>query len=102
MESYFDENGQPAGIFCVGYNITEFVDTRTRLDSAHTQLHTIGYIQSHVVRKPLANIIGLANLIQQQASDEGIGDLCAMLKKSSAELDDAIKDISDETTKETL
>ncbi len=98
MESYFDEDGQPAGIFCVGYNITEFVDTRTRLDSAHTQLNTIGYIQSHVVRKPLANIIALADLIQQQVSNERLGNLCAMLKKSSAELDDAIKGISDETT----
>jgi len=50
-----------------------------------------------VVRKPLANIIGLAELIQQQVSDEKLSDLCAMLKKSSAELDDAIKDISNKT-----
>jgi len=97
MQSFFDESGQPAGIFCVGYNITEFVDTLTRLNSAHTQLDAIGYIQSHVLRKPLANIIGLAELIQQYASDDKLNELCAMLKKSSEELDDAVKDISNKT-----
>ncbi|MGY3213582.1 PAS domain-containing protein [Mucilaginibacter sp. HD30] len=98
MQAYFDGDGQPQGIFCVGYNITEFVDTRSRLNSANTQLDEIGFIQSHVVRKPLANIIGLAELIQHQTSDEKLGDLCTMLKKSSAELDDAIKNISNKTS----
>jgi len=99
MQAFFDEQEQPAGIFCVGYNITEFVYTRSQLDTANTQLDAIAFIQSHVIRKPLANIIGLADLIQQQVSDERLNDLCAMLNKSSAELDDAIKAISNESKK---
>lgn len=99
MQALFDEQGQPDGIFCIGYNISEFVQTQDRLNSAHTQLNEIGYIQSHLVRKPLANIIGLADMIQQEISDKGLSHLCAMLKQSSAELDEVIKDISDKTDK---
>lgn len=97
MQALFDEQGQPDGIFCMGYNISEFVDTRNRLNSAHVQLNEIGFIQSHLVRKPLANIIGLADMIQQEVSDERLSYLCTMLKKSSAELDEVINDISDKT-----
>jgi hypothetical protein len=97
MQAFFDEQGQPEGIFCIGYNISEFVSTRTRLASAHTQLTNIGYIQSHMVRKPLANIIALVDMIHDQGSDDKVSDLCAMLKKSSTELDNAVKEISDKT-----
>jgi hypothetical protein len=97
MQSFFNEDGQPEGIFCIGYNITEFVSTQSRLDSAHTQLNAIGHIQSHVVRKPLANIIGLADLIQEEVLDERLSHLCEMLKISSIELDEAVKEISDKT-----
>ncbi len=98
MQAFYDEQGEPAGIFCIGYNISEHVSTRSKLASAHTQLNTIGFIQSHVVRKPLANIIGLADMINEQVSDESLSDLCEMLKKSAIELDEAVKDISNKTT----
>lgn len=97
MQALFDEKGQPEGIFCMGYNITEFVTTRSRLDSAYSQLDEIGFIQSHLVRKPLANIVGLAQLIGQETTDEKLASLCTMLEKSTAELDRVIKDISDKT-----
>lgn len=99
MQSFFDENGQPQGIYCIGYNISEFVDTRSRLDSAHNQLDSIGFIQSHVVRRPLANIISLTDMIQEETTGAHLNQLCLMLKQSSAELDEAIKEISNKTTK---
>ncbi|OKS88148.1 PAS domain-containing protein [Mucilaginibacter polytrichastri] len=89
MQALFNEQGQPDGIFCIGYNITEVVTTRTRLTE-------IGFIQSHQVRKPLANIIGLSTMIQQE-SDERVQELCVMLEKSTSELDEVIKDISAKT-----
>lgn len=99
MQALFDAKGKPEGIYCIGYNITEFVETRNQLDTAHTQLDEIGFIQSHMVRKPLANIIGLADLIQQEATDKSIVQFCSMLKESTAELDDVIKAISNKTDK---
>ena len=100
MQALFDAQGQPEGIFCIGYNITEFVDTRTRLDSAHQQLNEIGFIQSHMVRRPLANITGLADLIGQEATGERVAHLCKMLKKSASELDEVIQAISNKTDEE--
>ena len=97
MQAFFDDQGRPQGIFCIGYNISEFIDTRSRLNSAHTQLNEIGFIQSHLVRKPLANIIGLSNLIRQELKNEETTYLCDMLAKSTAELDLVIRDISDKT-----
>lgn len=97
MQAFFDSHGQPEGIFCVGYNITEFVDTRSRLDSANIQLNEIGFMQSHLIRKPLANIMALADLILQEATEEHFSNFCEMLKKSTTELDNVIKAISNKT-----
>ncbi|MGZ3872733.1 MAG: PAS domain-containing protein [Mucilaginibacter sp.] len=97
MQAFFDAQGQPEGIFCMGYNITEFVDTQNRLDSAHSQLNEIGFMQSHLLRKPLANITGLVGLISDEANAERVAHLCEMLKESTAELDGVIKAISNKT-----
>lgn len=97
MQALFDGQGEPEGIFCIGYNISEFVDTRNRLNSAYTQLDDIGFTQSHLVRRPLANIMGLIDTIELEFSDKRLKHLCDMLKKSSAELDEMIKYISDKT-----
>ena len=94
MQALFDAEGQPEGIFCIGYNITEFVDTRSRLDNAKHQLYDIGLLQSHSVRKPLANIIGLSSLIREEAAGKEVDHLCEMLKKCTTELDEVIKEIS--------
>jgi len=99
MQALFNSEGQPDGIFCIGYNITEFIDTRSQLDSANDQLTEIGFIQSHLVRKPLANIIALSSLISQESGNEGLSHLCKMLSDSALELDEVIKTISDKTEK---
>jgi len=98
MKALFDEQGKPEGIFCIGYNISEFIDTRDQLNSAHIQLDEIGFTQSHLVRRPLANIIGLIDMIELEFSDERLKKICDMLKKSSNELDEVIKYISDKTS----
>lgn len=97
MQAFFDEMGQPEGIFCIGYNITEFVDARSRLESANTQLSDIGFMQSHLVRKPLANILGLANLISEELRSEKAKNLCDMLSQSVIELDQVVRNISKKT-----
>jgi len=97
MQAIINNDGQPEGIFCIGYNITEFLDTRSQLTTAHTQLDEIGFMQSHVVRKPLANIIGLTELVAEETDQDKRQKLCAMLRESTAELDRVIKDISDKT-----
>lgn len=57
-------------------------------------LEKIAWIQSHKVRKPLANIIGLIDLMNKNADNES-RDIITMLKSSSAELDEVIREITD-------
>lgn len=94
MQAMVDEHGAPEGIFCIGYNITEFVDTREKLNQAETQLDEISFIQSHGVRKPLANIMGISKLLHNAETNEERTQLINMLDNSAHELDHIIKDIS--------
>lgn len=58
------------------------------------QLKTISYHQSHTVRRPLANIMGIADLVAHyrvNPVDEDFFKLIELLKVSTGELDDVIK-----------
>ncbi len=94
MQAMLSPEGQPQGIYCIGYNITKFVNTQNKLEQAASDLNEISYMQSHGVRRPLANIVGIIDLMD---STEGYADyrhLTRLLKSSAGELDDIIRDIS--------
>lgn len=91
MQAITGPNDTPAGVFCIGYNITELVSTKDKLGAAKNQLEEIGFIQSHVVRKPLANILGLTEML---SSDVNNPEVLKMLRSSARELDDVINEIS--------
>lgn len=57
-------------------------------------LERISWIQSHKVRKPLANILGLSDLISKNANEED-KIVIKMLNDSAKELDAIIKEITD-------
>lgn len=90
LKAIFDQNGQPVGIFCIGYNITEHMDTKSRLEE-------IGYMQSHLVRRPLANIIGLAGIISGMETSENLQNINALLLDSARQLDEVVRSISDKS-----
>jgi WD40 repeat protein len=104
LKALFDDAGNPDGIFCVGFNITEHIDTRTKLVSAETeieqktdQLNEIGFIQSHVIRKPLANILGLSSILANMEMDTDLQEINKKLMESAHELDGVIRTIVDKT-----
>lgn len=104
IRAYYDSANQPAGIFCIGYNITEYVDTQIKLEDAtqeidvkNEKLSEIGFIQSHVVRKPLANIMGLASVLDPMDMNENHRAVVEKLIASAKELDMMIKEISSKT-----
>ncbi|GAB3935228.1 PAS domain-containing protein [Mucilaginibacter myungsuensis] len=100
----FDEHGAPAGLFCLGYDITKYVAANEQLEVAISQikhkndmLEQIGWEQSHIIRKPLANIIGLVGILSKMDLDQNMTNICKMLLQSAAELDDAIYGIVQKT-----
>jgi len=100
MQAIFDD-GKPSGIFCIGYNISDYVATRSRLERATTEiaskndkLNEISFIQSHVIRKPLANIMGLAGILAAMPMDANQKNINDLMVASAEELDQAIRNIT--------
>lgn len=100
-KAIFDQNNLPAGMFCIGHDITELVlnstelkDTKESLTKSQYNLAEINYIQSHVVRKPLANIMGLSNLLESMDIAPELGDIIVMINESVKELDQVIRNIA--------
>ncbi|MGI4749755.1 MAG: PAS domain S-box protein [Janthinobacterium lividum] len=53
----------------------------------------IAYSQSHLVRRPLANIIGLVEMLENDEGCNTNNAIVMMLKQSASELDKMVKDI---------
>ncbi|AMR33841.1 hypothetical protein A0256_21565 [Mucilaginibacter sp. PAMC 26640] len=105
FKALFDKDNNPFGIFCIGHNITEHIEATNQLEEAIAEiedktgkLHEIGFMQSHIVRKPLANIIGLASVMSNMNVDEELIGVTSMMINSAIELDTAIKNIVDKTS----
>ena len=103
-KAMLDPQGQPAGIFCLGYDITQYVTDRSDLTKARREIEkknsiltNIAFDQSHVIRRPLANILGLCLMLQKMDMDQNLRNICEMLFDSSRQLDEAIKMITNKT-----
>lgn len=88
--------GKPA-ILGIARDMTEQMNYIKAIEGQNKKLHEIAYIQSHVVRAPLARIIGLVNLIKMNADVNPGAEILAYLEESANEFDEVIKDITNKT-----
>jgi PAS domain S-box-containing protein len=100
----FNEDNGPEGVFCLGYDITEYAKTNKQLKVAQSQiedknnkLQQIGWEQSHLIRRPVANILGLVNILQKASTNQNLTNICDMLLESGQQLDEVIMNIVDKT-----
>ncbi|MEO8253460.1 MAG: hypothetical protein ABI554_03655 [Flavobacterium sp.] len=96
---YDDENNK-VGIFCLGYNITKYISEELELLNANKEIlkkdgiiDTITFQQSHLIRSPLSNIIGLVSIIDKTLLDVNNSNICDMILESSNQLDEVVKSI---------
>lgn len=77
-------------------DITEKINYIETIETQNRTFKEISWIQSHVVRAPLARLMGLVNLLENEAVDSKpeLTELLIHIKNSSFELDDIIRDIS--------
>ncbi|SHM00297.1 PAS domain-containing protein [Flavobacterium xinjiangense] len=99
-KAMLDDKKNPAGIFCLGYNITKYVGEELQLQKANEKieqnsntLKNIIFQQSHLVRAPLSNIIGLTSILDKTLLDSNTSNICDMILESSRQLDEIIKSI---------
>ncbi len=89
----FDSNGVATGAFVVAHDITDEIAHMARLELQDKQLTEIAWLQSHIVRAPLANILGCCQLIDHEKLDPENSDLFNFIYESSEKLDQVIREI---------
>ncbi len=92
FEPAFDPMGEIIG---VSYNATDITERKLyehRILSQNDSLKQIAYIQSHELRKPVASILGLINVIELEGYTL-TPELIQMLHNAADELDGVIRSI---------
>ncbi|MCC9136771.1 CBS domain-containing protein [Pontibacter silvestris] len=85
---------QMVGVSVVTTDISERKHNELFINRQNEVLREIIHTQSHVLRRPVANILGLVNLLNRKAQMEGEDKMVlSMLEVSTKELDDIIRDI---------
>lgn len=82
-----------------GGEVTNFVTVQTDITAIKEQnnrLRDIAFTVSHGLRKPVANILGLLELVEEAGTEKQVIDL---LKKSASELDQELRVIVQKTTR---
>jgi PAS domain S-box-containing protein len=81
-------------------DITSQKHGEEQINLKNKSLDQIAYINSHIIRKPLANIMGIINSLEGLPCDtEHMEQPIKMLKLSATELDNLIKDINSRVEK---
>jgi PAS domain S-box-containing protein len=94
MSPIYDDNKCLIGVGCIARDITERIISQQEIEERINQLKEIAWIQSHTVRRPLANIMGLVELIKLNSTDQQqIAESVDLLEKSCKELDDIIREV---------
>jgi PAS domain S-box-containing protein len=89
--------GKKAAVI-LAIDVTERVTYIKAIEQQNENLKEISWIQSHVVRAPLARLMGLVNIIKElNKNDEEKRETCEYILLSANELDGAIKEIVDRT-----
>lgn len=93
-----DDNGVAIRAMAGLIDITETLERMHLIESQGKALKDISWTQSHIVRAPLSNLLGLIYLLEENI-ETGLSDkeLIGYIRDSANKLDDIIKDIVSKT-----
>ena len=96
-----DKNNMPKRIIGSMQDITERKNHLIAIENHNKRLKEIAWTQSHVVRAPLAKIMGLVDLLINYKNDvENVEEIFQNILNSANELDTIIREIAVQTEKE--
>lgn len=96
-----DDNNKPKRIIGSMQDITERKQYLIAIENHNKRLKEIAWTQSHVVRAPLAKIMGLVDLLINYKNDlDNVNEILDNILTSANELDAIIRKIAVETEKE--
>ncbi|MES2266666.1 MAG: GAF domain-containing protein [Bacteroidota bacterium] len=88
-EPAFNTDGEIIGVSVNSTDVTARVEHEETVTAQNRSLREIAFIQSHELRRPVASIIGLMNLLKSDERVAGIEEL-VMMEKAVIELDEKI------------
>lgn len=88
----YDLKENVIGVNCFLRDITERQEHLQKIENQNKRLREIAWIQSHLVRAPVASILGLAQLCS--LDDSANAEIIPMLKQAAEELDKVIMNIT--------
>ncbi|HEX8378637.1 MAG TPA: PAS domain S-box protein [Pedobacter sp.] len=93
---YLIHNDEGVAVRMIGsmQDITELKKKQDEVGERNKKILEIAHVNSHQVRKPLANILGIVEMLGMVEGDDQ-KELLRMLKASSKELDLCLRDIAD-------
>ena len=93
-----DKSKHVIGVSCFSRDITGQFNHLHMIEKQNEQLRKIAWVQSHEVRSPVATILGLANLLNENdPNDPHNTDILKHIKEAANNLDDVIKKITSYT-----
>lgn len=93
-----DERGALNHWIAIGHDVTDRLRYISEIEEQNHKLQEIAWMQSHVIRAPLARLMGLVDLIKNyQNSETEKNELLDHILTSAYSLDEIIRDISSKT-----
>lgn len=94
----FDGDGIASRIIGLFIDISARKEAESKVNNYLVSLEKFAQITSHSLRLPVANIIGIANLIEDEINFDEIQSLNRSLKISALQLDEVIKEMNEAIT----
>ena len=88
-----DEDGNPCTFVTVAEDISNLVKLQNELSLKAHQLELISWKNSHMVRGPIASIIGLVNLIEEEITSPHNRQVFEYIKQVLEKLNSVIREI---------
>jgi len=100
LNPIYNANGKIFGVGCFLQNVTESKLYQKKIEQQNAQLREIAFITSHEVRVPLANILGLTEILDNENPVSPSNcQIIEYIKTSAKELDKTITNMVQQTAK---
>ncbi len=101
IQPVLDTNGNPYAAMLNVFDLTDARHNEELLELQNEELKSIAFMQSHMVRAPLTNIMGLLDVINKEELGADNRFYVEVLEKVAGDLDNVIKEIVRKATRKT-
>jgi PAS domain S-box-containing protein len=91
---FFNADKEVIEILSIGHDITEMKENEFQNANYIAQFEELAFKNSHHFRKPLSNILGVINLIDNESTEEEISELLSIIKTEIIDLDSSSQELS--------